>query len=149
MGVVAVALIAGAAPARADVFVGLSGPDQSAAVVTCTSVIAPMHPRLVTVLHNAGTDTNLIGCVLALPSSADDQPYVLKRTSGAGNLDALFYETAGGNQIGPVCSNVDGTDDDPLNFTKETGTICPGAQVGRWAVITLKWGLNEGFTFTY
>lgn len=129
-----VACLALAAPARAlETAVG--------------SVIAPSQPAVVRTLYNAGVTTNLVGVVVPIPASADGSTYTLTRTSGLGNLDAYFYAAGPGGTIGDICY-VTG-DDDGLNPTTETGTICAGPQTVAYGVIVLRWGANAGFTFAY
>lgn len=116
-------------------------------------ILAPVaHPEIAKRTYNQfGPGSNgYVGYVYALPSDADGATFTLKKTSSPpGNPDVYFYVDDGG-KIGSTCSPVSTSEDGYLlDSDTETGTICPGSQVAKWAVVVLFSGVNVSFSLTY
>lgn len=108
------------------------------------------HPTVARAAWEANPRNNgLTGWVFRLDGGADDATYsavVERGATGVETIDLYFYEDLGdGSGPGRPC-NVAVTDE---TLKTESGTICPGPQVGAWGVAVLVAGADARFVVSY
>lgn len=130
---------------------------------TCSgTIVLPSLPSFAVDAHESGLiEDGVVGFVCRLLGRDDGASYTLMRTTpGPANLDAYFFEDDDG-RIGEGCHTIASDDRGPLiedpaplgelltylDARTEEGTICPGEQDARWAVIVLRTGIVQGFEF--
>ena len=140
-------LLALAFPARADL--------ATASTTTGTVETAVVSPVPQKNLYNANGPNGTFGFVITL--TGGDGSYSLTRLSGFGHLDAYFFKAGSGGTIGDSCSSQSHDDStvfdidfaaDQFFDATETGTICPGTDTGKYAIIVARTGVNIPFSFT-
>lgn len=117
---------------------------------TGTIRIGVASPTPARTLYNSSAANNgLVGYVFALPAGSDNKRYTLTRvsgTTGTENLDAYFYSSLT-SDTGSCDAAADITETE--TGPSESGTICPNpGQVGQYAIIVMKVGLNATFSFS-
>ena len=147
MFLLAAVIVVSVAPARATPATNHDGS-------ILLSAVAPDLPKRA--YNSFGSASNgYIGYVFQLASGADGQAYTLTRTGPSlGNPDVYFYTQENG-QLGTICNPSYSEDglvplgNGYLLSNTETGTICPGSQVARYAVVLLFSGSNVSFRLSY